>query len=499
MAKYYATTAIPYVNGAPHLGHALEFAQVDTLARWHRLLGDDTFFLTGTDENSQKLLKVAEADGVSVQEIADRYTARFQGLTEQLQLTNDGFLRTTDQTNHWPGAVALWEKLVAADLIYKGTYAGLYCIDCEQYYGESDLVDGKCPVHGTVPERIEEENYFFKLSKFQQELKQLIESDAYRITPATRRNEALAFLEQELADISFSRPAKKLAMGVPVPGDDSQRMYVWCDALANYITGIGYGRDEAQFKKYWPTDLHVIGKDIWKFHAVYWPAMLLGADLPVPKSLYIHGFFTIEGEKMSKSKGNVIDPFELVERHGADAVRYYLLRAMPHAGDGDYSARHFSEIYQAELANDFGNLVSRVLTQIEKGYEGKVPAGPADPELKEQVGQTHHEFGLLLDDCKFAEALERLNGLVSYTNKRIDRLKPWELEGPAKDTELYNLAQVVGHLAVLYAPVIPNKANDLLDRLGLQPDGWNRRTLLAWEKLPAGSQVRTGTPLFPKT
>ena len=496
--KFYVTSSIPYVNADPHIGHATEAAQADVIARWHRLRGDDTFFLTGTDENSQKLIKAAEREGTTPQRVADRYAERFRKLAAALDLSNDDFIRTTDQQRHYPAAIKVWQRLVERDLIYKGTYRGLYCVDCEHYYTEAELRDGKCPIHGTPPERLEEENYFFKLSAFGDRIRKVIESGEYAIEPASRRNEVLAFLDGELRDISFSRPAKKLEMGVPVPGDDSQRMYVWCDALTNYISGIGYGRDEAKYDRYWPADLHVIGKDIWKFHAVYWPAMLLGAELPLPLKLYIHGFFTIDGQKMSKSKGNVIDPFELVERHGADAVRYYLLRALPYAGDGDFSERHFTELYDAELANDLGNLASRVLTLIEKKCGGKIPAGAANPKLKEHVGQAHHELANLLDAPKFAEALEHLNGLVSQANKFVDKTQPFKQEGQPLADSLYTLTQVLGHLSLLYAPFIPGKAGELQARLGLESTGWDAESLLEWEKVPPGTTVSRGDPLFPR-
>lgn len=497
MPKFYVTTSIAYVNGSPHIGYASELVQGDVLARWHRLLGDDTFFLTGTDENSQKLLKVAEAENTTPQAIADRYTAEFQKLTKALNLSNDEFIRTTDQTRHWPGATALWQKLTAADLIYKGIYKGFYCIGCERYYQPKELKDGVCPIHHTKPEELEEENYFFKLSQFSGQLHDLISSGEYHVEPATRRHEILEVLKSGLQDISFSRPAQKLAMGVPVPGDDTQKMYVWCDALTNYISAIGYGRNEASFNQWWPADVHLIGKDIIRFHAAIWPAMLLGANLPLPKKLYVHGFYTVEGTKMSKSLGNVIDPFELVEQHGTDAVRYYLLHSLPFAGDGNYAAAHFSEIYLSHLANDLGNLVSRVVAMLVK-EGGQVPRGTADPHLKEHVGQTHHELKNLLDECRFAEALELLHRLVSQANKFVDTKEPYKQTGQDKADTLYTLAQVVGHLALLYEPFLPETAGKIRSLLNVSGDGWNPEALLEWEKLPPGTTVTKGSPLFPK-
>lgn len=496
MPKFYITTAIDYVNGAPHIGHAAEKVQADVLARWKRLRGDDVFFLTGTDENTMKVVKVAEKEGITPQELADKYTSRFEAMGQALALSNDAFIRTSDEKLHHPGAKKVWDTLVAKDLIYKGKYEGWYCVECEQFYTEKEIVDGKCPEHGIPLERWSEENYLFKLSAFGDQLTKSIKDGTLVISPESRRNEVLAFIESGLEDISFSRPAAKLKMGVPVPGDDSQRMYVWCDALTNYLTGIGYGRDEKQFERWWPADLHLIGKGITRFHAVIWPAMLLGADIPIPKAVYSHGYLTLEGQKISKSKGNVIDPVALVEQHGPDAIRYYLMRVLPYADDGDYSERHFTEIYTAELANDFGNLASRILTLIAKKCAGKVPAGKADPGLKEHVGQTHLEVSQLLDDYKFAEALQHLNGLVSTANRYVDSTEPYKQDDPADS--LYTLAQVVAHLALLYAPFVPDAATTLQKALGLAGQKWTPESLLTWEKLAPGTPAALVKPLFPK-
>lgn len=498
MGKFYVTTAIDYVNGVPHIGHATEKVQADVLARWHRLIGDDVFFLTGTDENSLKLIKAAEAAGVTPQELADKNAERFEELAKRFNISIDAFIRTTDEARHHPAAQKLWKQLQDGGHIYKGTYEGLYCIDCERYYTEKELQDGTCPIHGTKPEHLKEDNYFFKLSAFTDQVKQALKGD-YEVIPETRRNEILAVLDEGLEDISCSRPAAKLKMGVPVAGDPEQHMYVWFEALINYISGVGYGTDEATFKKWWPADVHIIGKDIVRFHAAIWPAMLLAAGLPLPKKLYVHGFFTIDGAKMSKSKGNVIDPFALAEEHGVDPTRYYLLAAMPYGSDGDYSERHFKELYTAELANDLGNLASRVLALVEQKFSGKVPEGSADPALKEHVGQTHHELGQLLDDCRFAESVQHLNQLVSAANKFVDDKQPYKQTGQDQADSLYTLVQVLGHLSLLYWPFIPESAEKLQKLLGIKPAGWNTKTLLDWEKIKPGAAVSKGAPLFPKT
>ena len=517
MSKFYVTTPIYYVNGEPHIGHAYTSTAADTLARWHRLRGDDTFLLTGTDENTLKLVKKAAEEGVAPQQIADRYAARFEQMTALLNVSNDDFIRTTDEAKHHPGAQEIWKRLEQGGHIYKGTYEGLYCVDCEAYYTEKDLADGRCPVHETKPEKLEEENYFFKLSSFSEPVGKLIASGKYEIIPEPRRNEILNVIEGGLTDISCSRPADKLTMGVPVPGDDSQRMYVWFEALTNYVNGVGFPKDRQQFEKFWPADVHVIGKEILRFHAAIWPAMLLAADLPLPKRLYVHGFFNVDGRKMSKSFGNVVDPFTAAEERGVDALRYYLLSALPHASDGDYSEQRFQEVYDSELANDLGNLAARVLALVEQKCGGSVPGGgaaarpqqpkgaaspaapPPDPTLQKLVSETHETFGRLLDGCKFADALAVLNGLVSAANKFVDTTQPYKQEGAALNDSLYTLVQVLGHLSLLYAPVIPASAEKLQSRLGLKSTGWNPQTLAEWEKVPSGTTVTKGESLFPRS
>lgn len=498
MGKFYATTPIYYVNGEPHIGHAYTSISVDTLARWHRLIGDETFMLTGTDENTLKLVKKAEAEGVTPQEIADRYAARFEELTKLMNVSNDDFIRTTDQDKHHRGAQEIWKRLEAGGHIYKGTYEGLYCVDCEAYYTEKDLVNGACPIHGTEPEHLEEENYFFKLSAFTEQIGKVIASGKYEITPESRRNEILSVIEEGLQDISCSRPADKLTMGVVVPGDDSQRMYVWFEALTNYVNGIGFPKNEKLFKQFWPADVHMIGKEILRFHAAVWPAMLMAADLPLPKRLHVHGFFTSEGKKMSKSLGNVVDVFEAVEERGVDALRYYLLTALPYASDGDYSEHRFQEVYDSELANDLGNLASRVLTLVEKKCEGSVPEGAADSGLQNAVAKAHGAFAARLDECRFADALAALNELVSEANKFVDSQQPYKQEGEDLSNSLYSLIQVLGHLALLYAPVVPEAAGKLQRRLGLESANWNLKSLAEWEKVSPGTLVNKGDALFPK-
>ncbi len=372
MKKFYITTPIFYPNANLHMGHAYTVTVCDILARSHKLQGDSTYFLTGTDENTGKILKVVAENGQTVSEYLSHVADVYKDLYSKLNISYDQFLQTSDKEKHWPGAEALWKKLVDAGDIYKSKYTGLYCVGCETFYTEKDLVDGKCPVHLTTPEKIEEENYFFKLSKYTTQIKEKIESDELRIVPHTRKNEILALLGRGLEDISFSRPIKNVPHGIPVPGDSEQVIYVWCDALVNYISALGYGRDDELFQKFWPADVHVIGKDILRFHAAIWPAMLLSAGLKLPQSILVHGLITSGGQKMSKSLGNVVDPYELLSEYGTDAVRYYLAREVSTFEDGDLTKEKFKEVYNANLANGLGNLTSRIMKMAQDNLEKPV-------------------------------------------------------------------------------------------------------------------------------
>ncbi|MEK7178237.1 MAG: methionine--tRNA ligase, partial [Patescibacteria group bacterium] len=358
MGKFYVTTSIPYVNAEPHIGFALEIIQADVLARYRRHKGDDVFFLTGTDEHGVKIVRAAKAAGKTSQDFVNGVTKKFKDLKKILNLSGDDFIRTSDRKRHWPGAQKLWFKLYDAGKLYKKSYRGLYCVGHEAFITEKDLVNGKCRDHQEEPEIIEEENWFFKLSDYTNKIKEKIKSDELLVMPKSRKNEILSLINEGLEDISFSRPRKDLSWGIPVPNDSKHTMYVWCDALSNYITAIGYADDEKKFKKWWPANVQVIGKDILRFHAAIWPGMLLAAKLPLPKTIFVHGFITVGGEKMSKTIGNVIDPFEVVKKYGADALRYYLLREIPSGEDGDFTYEKFEERYNADLAKGLGNLVA---------------------------------------------------------------------------------------------------------------------------------------------
>lgn len=454
---FYITTAIPYVNAKPHIGFALELVQSDVIARYHRIIGEQTYFLTGVDENSLKNVQAAETAGLPVQEFCDRNADQFQKLTQALHITNDQFIRTTSQA-HFAGAQALWSACRPED-IYTKQYTGLYCVGCEAFYTSKDVVDGKCPEHLTSLESITEVNYFFRLSAYQDRLQRLISSGEIQIYPKYRKNEVLSFIEMGLEDFSISRSqARAKSWGVPVPNDPSQVMYVWFDALSNYITALGYGSDNSKLlQTYWPANVHVIGKGISRFHAIYWPAMLLSANLAVPKAIFIHGYVSVNGQKMSKSLGNVVDPFEYIHSYGADAVRYYLLREIPPGDDGDFSEDKFVERYNADLANDLGNLVSRVSNMVERYLEGNAPVAEV-PEADYDLGQVQS----LIAQYRFNEALDAAWVIIRQANKIVDDEKPWELFNVSNldklEKVLAQLVVMVQDIALALEPFMPSTA-----------------------------------------
>jgi len=453
--KYYVTTSIAYVNAAPHIGYALELLQADVLARTARQRGDEVIFCTGTDEHGQKVAQKAAEAGKTPQEFADEMSQHFRDLTKLLNISNNRFIRTTDP-NHEKRAQLIWKALEKD--IYKDKYVGWYDVRQEEFVPESKADPERMnPNHPQAYQRIEEENYFFRLSKYTDRILQAIESGELKIVPETRRNEIIAVLKEGLEDISISRPKEKLSWGIPVPGDKSQVMYVWVEALMNYITVLGYPEHQ-DFREYWPAEVQVIGKDIVRFHAAIWPAMLMSLDLPLPKMLFVHSFITVEGEKMSKSLGNVIAPADVVKRHGVDAFRYYFLRHLPSYNDGDFSWDAFDAAYNNELANELGNAVHRTASMIERYQNGIIGAIP----------EPGHDSALIYEaigECRFDRALDLIWDQVRGLNQYIDTQKPWEI-AKIKDTD--HLREVLAYqvscllqIADLLEPFLPETAGKI--------------------------------------
>ena len=462
----YVTTTIPYVNAPPHVGHALEFVQADALARYHRLIGCRTRFQTGTDENAFKNVLAARQQGLTPQALVDRNSRLFQETCRALDVEPDTFLRTSQQ-RHRLGVIALWRRLRKSDL-YAKEYRGLYCAGCEDFYLEKDLVDGRCPDHGTPPTPVEEKNVFFRLSAYQSRLERLLATGQIAVIPETRRNEVLSFVRRGLQDISVSRNAARAGgWGIPVPDDPSQVIYVWIDALINYLSGLGFGTGD-RWRTFWnhdTTKIHLIGKNVWKFHAVYWPALLLSADLPLPDRIVVHGFLTSNGRKISKSSDNAAGPLEPIASYGSDAVRHYFLRAVPPFDDGDFSTERLKTIYNTDLANGLGNLVSRLTTLCEKSGCG-LPNFPAVPPCPQDYKGAFETFSL-------NKAADALWTLITAVNRDIDRVKPWQA---LKTSDPSSLAEHLSRwltelhrVAYWLQPLLPNAAARIIATLSARP------------------------------
>jgi methionyl-tRNA synthetase len=516
-SPWYVSTTIPYVNASPHIGHALEYVLTDALARYHRRVGDDVFFLTGTDENALTNVQSAERLGVPVAELVERNSARFRELAETLETSFDDFIRTSADPRHTPGVHKLWEACARSGDIYKRHYHGLYCVRCELFYREDELIDGLCPIHRIPPEEVEEENYFFRLSRYADQLEQLIASDTLRVVPETRKNEVLSFIRRGLEDFSISRSRERAhGWGVPVPGDPAQVIYVWYDALGNYITALGYADDGPLYQRYWrenPQRLHVLGKDVIRFHAIYWPAMLLSARVPLPTTVLVHGFITSGGQKMSKSLGNVLDPAQIAADYGVEPLRYFLLREISPFTDSDFTLERFLRACNTDLADQLGNLLNRTINMLQRYNDGGIPAsGPltgAEQSLIEQARALHGLVDAAVRAYSSNEALAAIWELVGRANRYVAEVAPWELAKTRKagdqeaarrlDTALYTLAETLRMVAHLLVPFLPETAAKIAAQLGVALDTsapWADAT--AWGQLAAGTRVQPGPVLFRK-
>jgi methionyl-tRNA synthetase len=498
---FFITTPIYYVNDLPHLGHAYTTIACDVVARFMRLDGRRVKFLTGTDEHGQKVEQSARAAGLSPQELTDRNSAGFREMTRLLGISNDDFIRTTEP-RHIGGVEVLWKELERRGEIYLGPFAGWYSVRDEAFYDESELVDGKAPT-GAEVEWLEEENYFFRLSAWQDRLLAFYEANPDAIAPRSRRNEVISFVKGGLRDLSISRTS--FTWGIPVPGNAKHVIYVWLDALVNYITAIGYPDTEyGDFSVFWPADLHMVGKDILRFHTVYWPAFLMAAGLPPPCRVFAHGWWTVEGQKMSKSLNNFIPPKQLVDTYGLDPVRYFLLRELPFGSDGDFSHRAVVGRLNGDLANDFGNLAQRVLVMINRNCGGCVPEPgafeAADTELLDAVRGLLETVRAHVSEQAFHLALEATWRVVGEANQYVDEQAPWALSrsDPARmHTVLYTLAETLRHLAILVQPFVPGSAGLLLDQLAV-PETGRCFTALAGEPLRPGTRLPKPEGIFPR-
>ncbi len=512
---FYITTPIYYTNGSPHVGHAYSSTITDILARYHRGIGDDTFFLTGNADHGDKIRRAAEALKMSPQAFTDANSEKFKDLYKKLNISYDDFIRNSDKEKHWPGAQELWRVMEKAGDIYWKAYEGLYCVGCEKFITKKDLVDGKCPDHDKAPETVKEENYFFKLSKYADQIRSLVEKDEIHILPASRKAELLAFIDSGLEDISFSRPENAILWGIPVPNDDrDQMMYVWCEELSNYISALGYGKEEHKlFDSYWPANLHIVGKDILRFHAIVWPAMLLSAGLPLPKTILAHGMIVSGGKKMSKTIGNVVDPHEYIDNYGADAFRYYLAREISPFEDGDFTKERFIEVYNANLANGLGNLVSRVFKMAENYFDGEVTrkllvdvpfhvhretlAGGEDvegysiPYTVEKI--IIPEYKEKMDVMNVQQAADVAWKLIGMLDGYITYHEPFKLIKEDKEkTEniLWNLLFGIGSVIKLVKPFMP-ETSEKVDKILKQNDNGSFEVKILTEPLFARIDVKS--------
>ena len=504
---FYITTAISYPNGVPHIGHAYEAIATDALARFKRLDGYEVFFLTGTDEHGSKMLQTAREEGISPAELANRNTPRFQDMVKALNCSHDDFIRTSEERHH-KSCQEIWRRMEANGDIYLGTYAGWYSVRDEAYYDESELSEGsggeKLSPQNTPVEWVEEESYFFKLSAYQDRLLAYYKDHPDFVGPDVRRNEVVSFVERGLQDLSISRTT--FDWGVKVPGDERHIMYVWVDALTNYITGVGFPDEKSKdFKTFWPADLHVIGKDIIRFHAVYWPAFLMSAGIALPNRIFAHGFLFNRGEKMSKSVGNVIDPFALSDHYGVDQMRYFFLREVPFGRDGNYSHEAIVNRINADLANDLGNLAQRSLSMIAKNCGGNVPVPGAfsgdDKKILSAADEMIGTARTAMNEQAIHRAVEAVWSVVAGANRYFANAEPWALKknNPERmDTVLYVAAEVVRQIAILAQAIMPDSANEMLDQLAVPANARSFAQLGEAGRLEPGTALPKPEPVFPR-
>ncbi len=502
---FYITTPIYYPNDVPHIGHAYNAVATDFIARYHRLRGEEVFHLTGTDEHGLKLQRAAEAAGMQPQAWVDQMEPRWKEVWSRLEIANDDYIRTTEP-RHERAVIELLETVHdnGHDDIYLGTYEGLYCVSCELYYVEGDLIGGMCPIHERPVERMAEENYFFRLSAYGDRLLEHYERDPSAVEPEARRNEVLSLIRSGLQDFSISRTS--FDWGVPLPWDPKHVCYVWFDALTNYIAAAGYGSDPERYSRLWPADIHLIGKDILRQHAIYWPAMLMAAGLETPKQVWAHGYLTVGGKKMSKTNLTGIHPFELIDHFGADSYRYYFMREMRFGEDGNFSWESMTDRHNADLANGLGNLASRVLAMLASYFDGVVPEGSGQAEdLPEVVAAAARRYDEAMLAVRPHEGLAAVWEIVDRANRYLVEKEPWKLSGdPERRSDLagvlFAAAETLRVLAILIGPIMPATASQLWDRLGLQTrlEDQHLPDSIAWGGLPPGVSTHKGEGLFPR-